>query len=94
MLVCYDECLPGEYAQFDKAPAADFAWAALVCAQQTSLPGFALVRGGSPTVAGREAELTLPHGLQVLRFLLNPAQATWSPASQSGLAWTWERLHG
>lgn len=94
ILVCYDECLSGEYAQFDEAPAVDFAWAVLVCAQQTSLPGFALVRGGSPTVAGEEGDLALPHGLQVLRFLLNPAQARWSSAPTSGPAWTWERLHG
>lgn len=93
MLVCYDECLPGEYAQFDDASAADFAWAVLISARPAMSPGFALLRG-TPPVAAVQGDGMLPHALQVLRFLLDPAQAGLSHAAGAGCAWTWERVHG
>lgn len=97
VLVCYDEGLPGEYAPFGEAGAAEFAWAVVVSLAQPDGPGFAL----TARAAGRDAGDTegsqagLPHGLQVLRFLLDPAQTEWAaPQAAPGRGWTWERLHG
>lgn len=96
VLVCYDEGLPGEYARFGDAVAAEFAWAVVVSLIRPGLPAFAL----NAAVAHGEADAGtgqagLPHGLQVLRFLLDPTQAQWTGAQAApGRGWTWERMHG
>ena len=97
VLVCYDECLPGEYAPFGEAPAAEFAWAIVVGLAQPDGPGFALTATAAGSDAGDPAgsQAGLPHGLQVLRFLLDPVQAEWAaPQAAPGRGWTWERMHG
>jgi len=100
VLVCYDEGLPGEYAPFGDPVATAFAWAVVVSLARPGLPAFALTAasacskaGDAKATASRQARL--PHGLQVLRFLLDPTQTQWAaPQAAPGRGWTWERMHG
>ena len=94
MLVCYDEPLPGEYAGFTESSAAEFAWAALLTQKTEGLPSFALsalADGAQPNESA-----ALPHGLQVLQFLLNADQSRLTQQRSDGGeggTWVWERLH-
>lgn len=92
MLVCYDEPLSGEYAPYTEAPVADYAWAALLTLPAANAPTFALSSSADlPAQDGGFAEL--PHGLQVLQFLLDSASARLTQGRSHGGAWVWERLH-
>lgn len=94
VLVCYDEPLPGEYAQFTEEPVAEFAWAILVSSVSKDLPSFSLAveSGDADTHVGDTC--TLPHGLQVFRFLLSPLPCAGRLAHGVGRGahWIWERL--
>lgn len=91
MLVCYDEPLPGEYAGFTESPAAEFAWAGLLTQKTDGLPSFALSASADDVQSSESA--TLPHSLQVLRFLLDADQSRLTQQRSEGGVWVWERLH-
>lgn len=92
VLVCYDAPLPQPYACFHDEPQAEYAWAALVGRAGMGEPGFALQAAGCDGPVD-EAGAGLPHGLQVLRFLVQDAGTSSPPCHVSG-RWRWERVHG
>jgi hypothetical protein len=83
LLVLYDVCLPPLYAPFADEPEADFAWAVRL-SQAGAGPALTLERTAP---APASPPTSLPHGLEVLRFLISGAAAlTW--ASPTG-SWSW-----
>lgn len=99
MLVCYDAPLPVPYERFHDEPALPFAWAALLTLAAPDTTGFTLQ--AQPAITGEHAmsksALHLPHGLEVLQFLLNNQQAVLRyPQAGSADAghWLWERCRG
>lgn len=93
LLVCYDDRLPSDYAVFHDEPATDYAWAALLVPLQADKEGFVLqalgsARQGDDHVAGASA---LPHGLDVLHFLLQARRHSLVNGHASG-RWIWERV--
>lgn len=93
LLVCYDERLPHDYAMFHDEPATAYAWAALIAPLQAGEDGFVLqaqgaVRQGDDPVAETPA---LPHGLDVLHFLLQARRHRLINGHASG-QWIWERV--
>lgn len=92
LLVCYDEPLPGAYAQFNDGPCCPFAWAwLLVAAPEVHAPalGMPVMRLGiqaqpQPDTAHAPA---LPHGLQVLHSMLAGVDADFGH-------WRWEHVRG
>ncbi len=90
MVVVYDAPLPAVYADFADEPDAGFAW----CWRMVPAGGATTTLqldwdhddAGAPAPAGASA---LPHGLDVLRFLLaGDASLCWS---SDGTAWHWRR---
>lgn len=88
MLVVYDAPLPTVYAGFADEPDAGFAWCWRIGGRDVSAPTLTLEwegddGGGSPLAS------TLPHGLDVLRFLLaGDASLRWHC---DGSVWQWRR---
>lgn len=96
LLVCYDEPLPADYAHFHDEPAAGYAWAALLEPLQKGAAGFALhavdqMQRRDDGVAAA-ASTRLPHGLDVLHFLLQTQRQHLFCEHASG-QWMWERVH-
>lgn len=88
LLVVYEAPLPGIYASFADEPDAGFAWCWRIAPADGSAPALRLSWEGE---AG-ESELaaaTLPHGLEVLRFLLS-GEAAWQWGAD-GMTWRWQR---
>lgn len=104
MLVCYDAPLPPPYDGFHTEPQVVFAWAVLLQWAAPGEPGFLLSRqpgmdAAQPEPAHAPHLQHLPHGLQVLQFLLHDGQASLTgpqrPAQRRGAGgWRWERAHG
>lgn len=94
LLVCYDQPLPGDYAAFHDEPVAEYAWAALLGPARAGGDNFLLRASAAPTPAGGAvAEAPrLPHGLDVLHFLLQAKRPSWAHAHPTG-RWVWERTH-
>jgi hypothetical protein len=92
MLVCYDAPLPAPYDRFHDEPALPFAWAALLTLATPNQPGFILQAQLTQalTTADENADRSLPHGLQVLQFLLHEQQAVLRSCTGR---WLWERCH-
>lgn len=95
LLVCYDEPLPPDYAVFHDEPVAEYAWAALFRPLAPGGSGFMLqaqdsAPQGSTHVADTPAGL--PHGLDVLHFLLQDERQSLVHRHVSG-QWAWERVH-
>lgn len=104
MLVCYDAPLPAPYDRFHDEPALPFAWAALLALAAPGEQGFTLK--SQPASASRPSHVNtskrLPHGLEVLQFLLQKEQPSlYFPQSHIGIeavsanasGWLWERCH-
>ncbi|RZJ61388.1 MAG: hypothetical protein EON49_05595 [Acidovorax sp.] len=98
LLVCYDESLPPSYAAFHDEPATEYAWAALLALVKEGEPGFALnALDAAPQwnvqrPQREEACGALPHGLDVLHFLLQAGRHSLVRGHASG-QWMWERLY-
>jgi hypothetical protein len=102
LVVCYDEPLPSDYADFHDEPVVEYAWAALLAPLRAGEEGFALraldvaLRGDGPdrdrAVNGRGAGGSLPHALDVLHFLLQSGRQSLVRGHASG-QWMWERVH-
>ncbi|NMM80862.1 hypothetical protein B2J86_07940 [Acidovorax sp. SRB_14] len=92
LLVCYDEPLPQTYSQFHDQPSAPFAWAALLTCCVSGVPGFSLQAMSDGCDVAETSDRVLPHGLDVLHFLLTPERQALQRHHASGL-WQWERLH-
>lgn len=92
MLVCYDAPLPAPYDRFHDEPVVPFAWAVLLTLAAPDQPGFVLQAQAAPalTIADENAGGPLPHGLQVLQFLLHEPQAVLRSCAGR---WLWERCH-
>lgn len=94
LLVCYDAPLPSAYAGFQDEPAVEFAWAALLTLPAAGNDAVTLQAAGADADLGGEIGLSsIPHGLNVLRFLL---QKNTNPLLRRHAAgqWLWGREHG
>ncbi|PJI98654.1 beta-ketoacyl synthase-like protein [Acidovorax sp. 69] len=94
LLVCYDGRLPHDYAVFHDEPASEYAWAALLAPCPAGSEGFVLqaqdcAPQGVDPAAGASA---LPHGLDVLHFLVQAQRHSLMRGHASG-QWMWERVH-
>ena len=102
MVVCYDAPLPAPYECFHDESALPFAWAVLLALAQPGESGFtlqALPEAACETCAPKSVP-HLPHGLEVLQFLLQDQQARLyglqarDARAQAGTGqWLWERCH-
>ncbi|WP_366145924.1 beta-ketoacyl synthase chain length factor [Acidovorax sp.] len=94
LLVSYDEPLPSDYAVFHDEPVAEYAWAALLVPLQPGDEGYVLqALDDVPREHGRHGESdALPHGLDVLHFLLQGKRQSLVHGHASG-QWMWERVH-
>lgn len=94
LLVSYDEPLPPDYTVFHDEPVAEYAWAALLAPLQPGGEGYALrALDDVPPEHGRCDETSaLPHGLDVLHFLLQVGLPSLVHSHASG-RWIWERVH-
>lgn len=94
LVVCYDEPLPGDYAGFHHEPVAEYAWGVLLGPLLKDEPGFAL-QAMEPAQQNEEHDAVssiLPHGLDVLHFLLQTQRQQLVHPHASG-QWKWEHLH-
>ncbi|NUA28055.1 beta-ketoacyl synthase chain length factor [Cupriavidus basilensis] len=89
LLVHYEAPLPEAYAVFADEPACLFGWAWRVGMPQAGQPVFSLEVVGEalPAAAG----VPLPHGLEVLRFMLSGDSELRYTGERAG--WRWQR-HG
>lgn len=94
LVVCYDEPLPIDYAGFHDEPVAEYAWAVLLTPLREEQPGFALraMEIGKEPDKQAAVSATLPHGLDVLHFLLQEQRQSLVHSHASG-QWMWERQH-
>lgn len=93
LLVCYDDPLPPDYASFHDEPVAEYAWALRLARMKPGEAGFtlhAVDMVGRPDERGEAA--ALPHGLDVLHFLLQGDRKNLVHRHESG-QWKWERVH-
>ena len=96
ILVCHDAPLTGAYERFEDGAACEYAWA-LRMSLQPSAGGQQVVLERQPEgmERGMRADDTpaLPHGLQVLRFLLAGKGSWYVPQPHAQGAWTWSHGH-
>lgn len=94
LLVCYDAPLPSDYVEFHDEPLTEFAWAVLLGPLSPGGKGFELSTSVEPLFEKHVEPVpgTLPHGLDVLHFLLREQQPNLNCVHESG-QWTWERVH-
>ncbi|WP_037029783.1 beta-ketoacyl synthase chain length factor [Imbroritus primus] len=96
ILVCHDAPLPGAYDRFEDGAACEYAWALRLSLQpsaderQIVLEMTQAQEATEPDARTDDAAL-LPHGLQVLRFLLT-GEGRWRVPHARG-AWTWSHGH-
>ena len=90
MLVVYDAPLPAIYAGFPDEPDAGFAWCWRLAPADGAAPTLRLGWGSEGVAGETDAEAShLPHGLDVLRFLLSgDPSLRWI---SDGMAWQWRR---
>lgn len=91
LVVMYDSAVPDDYRQFADEPGCDFAWAwRITAADSAESPSgctLSLAAGEQPETPTKTAEL--PHGLDVLRFMLSDdAGLDYADADRS---WRWRR---
>jgi len=88
LLVVYDAPLPAVYAGFADEPDAGFAWCWRIGPANGSAPTLRLAWDEEASAGGEQAA-PLPHGLEVLRFLLSDEPSlSWR---SDGNAWRWTR---
>jgi hypothetical protein len=88
VLVVYDAPLPDVYAGFADEPDAGFAWCWRITAANPTAPTLGLSWEGEGDTENADG-LTLPHGLDILRFLLaDDASLHWR---SDGTTWQWRR---
>lgn len=86
LLVVYDAPLPSVYTRFADEPDAGFAWCWKLVAAAPTLPTLRLAWAADDADGAATA---LPHGLEVLRFLLaGDASLEWCG---DGVRWQWRR---
>jgi hypothetical protein len=86
LLVVYDAPLPAVYASFADEPDAGFAWCWRLVATHPAFPALRLAWAAD---GADDAATALPHGLDVLRFLLaGDASLEWRG---DGIHWQWRR---
>ena len=89
LVVNYDSPVPDDYREFDDEPGCDFAWALRVGrADAQSGPG-AFSLGAVESLDAPALPSILPHGLDVLRFILSEDRQL-AYAHADG-AWLWQR---
>ena len=89
LVVVYDCPLPDQYAAYAVEPEAAFAWTARIGRPEAGDVRHALqVDGGQPCV-GEQASALLPHGLEVLQFLI--AGQPLLDYQENGRCWHWRR---
>lgn len=100
MLVCYDAPLPTPYDRFHDEPQPYYAWAVLLTLAAPGESGFSL-KTIPATTSGiyQSLDSGLPHGLEVLHFLLSPERVSLCVPHNSGEqqrsgCWWWERCDG
>ncbi len=100
LVVCYDAPLPPSYAMFADEPQALYAWAWRIAAPGADAPRWSLTCDGDEPLGPHHAVgvespcntgVPLPHGLEVLRFML--ARSAVLCHRGGGRSWTW-RHHG
>ena len=89
MFVVYDAPLPAVYAGFADEPDAGFAWCWRLGAVDASAPGFTLGWESDDGAGSDIAAGALPHGLEVLRFLLSGEASLRRYCD--GTVWQWRR---
>lgn len=95
LCVVYDLPLPEPYPQFQDEPAIEMAWAALLTLPQPGQVRFELeaVQPVSATnIYSKNSLKRLPHGLEVLRFLIDDTQSHLCHRHAAG-QWVWRRVH-
>lgn len=94
ILVCHDAPLPDGYARFEDGAACEYAWALRMSLQPTA-GARQIVLELQPETMNEDRPVdeavALPHGLQVLRFLL-AGKGSWRVPHAQG-AWIWSHGH-
>lgn len=89
LLVVYDERVPSVYADFSDEAECGFAWAARISGPTATEQAYGLELEESGAEAGVHGSKPLPHGLDVLRFLLSKDP---SLSLDEGMRrWRWQR---
>jgi hypothetical protein len=88
LLVVYDAPLPAVYGSFADEPDAGFAWCWRLVGTDPALPTLRLAWGAEEG-EGEGVPASLPHGLDVMRFLL--ARETQMAWRGDGVRWQWRR---
>lgn len=91
LLVCYDTPLPNPYLSFADEPQCLFGWAWRIGKPDGNHPAFSLKIVEPDSAPAADARQLLPHGLDVLRFVLTNDAALLHRGEQA--AWRWQR-HG
>ncbi|MEO7013378.1 MAG: beta-ketoacyl synthase chain length factor [Dokdonella sp.] len=89
LVVVYDCSLPDAYANYIDEPEAAYAWAVRLGRPGDDGSRFSLEVGGDPAGTSHQATNLLPHGLEVLGFLIGD-QATLD-FQENGRSWRWQR---
>lgn len=95
LCVVYDLPLPEPYSQFHDEPAIEIAWAALLTLPQPGQVRFeleAVQPAPDVNICSQKSLKRLPHGLEVLRFLIDDTRANLCHRHPAG-RWMWRRVH-
>lgn len=95
LCVVYDESLPEPYPQFHDEATIEMAWAALLTLPQPGQVRLELepvVPAADANIYSQNSLKRLPHGLEVLRFLIDDTQANLCHRHPAG-QWMWRRVH-
>ena len=89
LLVVYDEPAPAAYDQFADEAQCGFAWALRLGAARADGEAFSLELAEAGAGAETTRSTSLPHGLDVLRFLLSNDRSL--ALDEGGRRWCWQR---
>jgi hypothetical protein len=89
LVVVYDCPLPDGYSMYGDEPEAAFAWTARLGRAGAGDVGYDLQVDGGQTRIGEQAATLLPHGLEVLRFLI--AGEPLLEYQENGRCWRWRQ---
>ena len=93
LCVVYDAPLPAAYAPVHDEPALSMAWAVLLTRAEAGHPHFTLEAGAALPAesTSQNGSLSLPHALNVLRFLIDPQCRQYVRCHPAG-QWVWRRV--